>query len=290
MICGALSRTIAQTLLHPANCLKTILQSQSNPPPLHTLIRPSNFRRLTLGAGANFLLSMPHGAINFSVLEGLRGALLRQYSTAWRPGLDLLSSMGSTICCSVISAPQMVVTDNIMAGNYPNLVTAISQVAQTRGIMGFYRGWGSGLTSKLPSYALTWTLFQSLQRRFQPTQDWHHTALGCLASATSVCIMIPLDACKTRLVTSTGQTNFLKVARTIYTQEGMGAFYRGLPPRLFSVVPMIGIQFGVYEAAKRIMLERRSRMMIQDMEFAEMASEASVKSKGKDKEVVAIQT
>jgi Mitochondrial carrier protein len=40
-------------------------------------------------------------------------------------------------------------------------------------------------------------------------------------------------------------------------EEGVGAFYRGLPPRLVSVVPMIGIQFGVYEFIKRMMLQRK---------------------------------
>jgi hypothetical protein len=34
-------------------------------------------------------------------------------------------------------------------------------------------------------------------------------------------------------------------------------FYRGLPPRLVSVVPMIAIQFTVYEFMKRVMIQRR---------------------------------
>ena len=36
----------------------------------------------------------------------------------------------------------------------------------------------------------------------------------------------------------------------ILKEEGVGAFYRSLPPRLMSVVPMIAIQFGVYESLK----------------------------------------
>merc|ERR1711933_591695 len=44
--------------------------------------------------------------------------------------------------------------------------------------------------------------------------------------------------------------------RTILREEGVGAFYRGLTPRLLSVVPMIGIQFGVYEFTKKIMVAR----------------------------------
>ena len=35
----------------------------------------------------------------------------------------------------------------------------------------------------------------------------------------------------------------------------MGSLYRALPPRLLSVVPMIGIQFSVYEFMKRWLLK-----------------------------------
>jgi Mitochondrial carrier protein len=42
----------------------------------------------------------------------------------------------------------------------------------------------------------------------------------------------------------------------VFREEGWITFYRGLPPRLVSVVLMIGIQFGVYEFMKRVMLQR----------------------------------
>jgi hypothetical protein len=45
-------------------------------------------------------------------------------------------------------------------------------------------------------------------------------------------------------------------ALRVYREEGIKTFYRGLPPRLVSVVPMIGIQFGVYEFMKKVMVER----------------------------------
>lgn len=40
---------------------------------------------------------------------------------------------------------------------------------------------------------------------------------------------------------------FVRIAR----EEGLATFYKPLVPRLISVVPMIGIQFGVYEGLKR---------------------------------------
>ena len=83
-----------------------------------------------------------------------------------------------------------------------------------------------------------------------------------MASATTVCIMIPLDTIKTRLVTQMSATaasgvpykGIVDCAVRITREEGIKTFYRGLAPRLISVVPMIGIQFGVYEAMKKVML------------------------------------
>lgn len=88
--------------------------------------------------------------------------------------------------------------------------------------------------------------------------------MGCLASTASVTIMIPVDTIKTRLVTQLSAKSITGVpykgiidcAIRVAKEEGIGAFYRGLPPRLISVVPMIGIQFGVYEAMKQVMLKR----------------------------------
>ncbi len=318
MVCGAISRSVAQTVMHPANTMKTILQSYRGTdarPTIASLAAPSNFRTLTRGAGANFLLSVPHGAVNFAVLEFVRSKMsqivesnptLSKNAEKFGAGLDFLSSAISTICCSVVSTPQMMITDNIMAGNYPNLPAAAKGLAKTQGIAGFYTGWWPGLAGKIPSYvrkvynnlfhvwyintrtdvfshrlnhmqALTWTLFQQLRAAHsricdRPPTDIENSIMGCIASATTVTIMIPMDTIKTRLVTQTSMAargadivpykGIVDCALRIAREEGINVFYRGLPPRLVSVVPMIGIQFGVYEFMKKVMLNRSSHKVI----------------------------
>lgn len=282
MVCGAISRSVAQTMMHPANSMKTLLQ-QKNAPPIATFLTLEKFPLLYRGAGANFILSVPHGAINFAVLEKVRKELARgvQSSPYWRereekiaPALDFLSSAISTICCSVVSTPQMMITDNIMAGNYNNLPSAVRGLAsQGKGIGGFYaRGWWPGLVGKIPSYALTWTFFQQLkvaQKKISGREatNLENSIMGCIGSATTVCIMIPMDTIKTRLVTQASSAavksgaipykGIIDCAVRVTKEEGIKTFYRGLPPRLVSVVPMIGIQFAVYEFMKRTM-QRRS--------------------------------
>lgn len=267
MICGAVSRSVAQTVMHPFNTMKTILQSQSSSTLAH-LLRPTNWPMLMRGAGAQMLLSVPNGAVNFAVIEFVRARLAAVGPlTQWSAGLDFCSSCLATITCSAVSTPQMMICDNIMAGNYPNLVAATRGLVQRGGL---YAGWWPGLVGKIPSYALTWTLFQELKRlhaslvKDRPAHDWENSAMGCLASATCVCVMIPVDTIKTRLVTQAGKTaserlykGIIDCAVKTFQSEGIGAFYRGLPPRLVSVVPMIGIQFGVYEAMKKLMHRRQ---------------------------------
>ena len=122
MVSGAVSRSIAQTVMHPANTMKTIMQASRGPsrPGLFDLMKPTMFHRLTYGAGANFVLSLPHGAFNFAVLESIRERMstvvdsvpvLERNKERIGPGLDFISSSIATICCSVVSTPQMMITD-----------------------------------------------------------------------------------------------------------------------------------------------------------------------------------
>jgi solute carrier family 25 S-adenosylmethionine transporter 26 len=222
-------------------------------------------------------MSVPHGAVNFAVLEYVRrqmNTLLLQVGwtnektlRAYGPTLDFLSSAISTVACSIVSTPQMMITDNIMAGTYPNFLAAISGLSKDKGLGGFYTGWWPGLAGKIPSYALTWSFFQQLKeaqlRIFKrPPKDIENSIMGCLSGAMTVCIMIPMDTIKTRLVTQmqypdlVPYNGIVDCALRITKEEGMGAFYRGLTPRLISVVPMIGIQFGVYEFMKKVMVSR----------------------------------
>jgi hypothetical protein len=163
-----------------------------------------------------------------------------------------------------------VIADNIMAGNYANLPSAVSGLSSSRGVMGFYSGWWPGLVGKIPSYALTWTIFQQLKlardkMSDRPANNIENAVMGCIASGATVCIMIPMDTIKTRLVTQASSKavegvlykGIVDCAIRVAREEGMGTFYRGLPPRLVSVMPMIGIQFGFYEFMKKVMLQRR---------------------------------
>ena len=177
--------------------MKTILQSQSTSKTTFLkLMHPKNFKMLTRGAGAQFLLSVPHGACNFAVLEYTRrimGNIFGENKTG--PALDFTSSAIATICCSAVSTPQMMITDNIMAGNFPTFASAIRGIySESNNLNGFYRGWFPGIAGKIPSYGLTWVFFQQIKNiqlgvMKRPPTDAENTVMGCISSAATVAIM-----------------------------------------------------------------------------------------------------
>mmetsp|Transcript_9481 Transcript_9481/g.8483 ORF Transcript_9481/g.8483 Transcript_9481/m.8483 type:complete len:427 (+) Transcript_9481:7-1287(+) len=280
MFAGAISRTIAQTVMHPANTYKTLLQlkktktisgkgiaSKSN-----SALRSLTLDRLLRGADAQFLLSLPHGAFHFFVIEQVKSVITDFVPKNFNFLSDFIASSVSTVVCSVVSTPQMVLTDRLMAGIYPSLPAALTTIYKQEGMAGFYSGWWPALAQKIPSYGLTWVFFQELKRKYEQLCRKKATGetsfiLGAVAAAASVSVMIPMDTVKTRLVTQlpntirpyTGVTNAFY---RIFREEGIGAFYSSLPPRLASVVPMIAIQFGVYEAIKlEILRQRKERKL-----------------------------
>lgn len=113
---------------------------------------------------------------------------------------------------------------------------------------------------------MTETVFEQLKRTHQstfhrPPTDAEHTIMGCVAAVTAVFVMLPMDTIKTRINTSSSSgvktyKGIVDATWRIAHEEGYAAFYKGMTPRLISVVPMIGIQFGLKEYMKKIMLQR----------------------------------
>ncbi|KAL7502494.1 hypothetical protein ACHAXN_000444 [Cyclotella atomus] len=155
-----------------------------------------NARHLTRGAGAQLILSIPHGAVKFAVLKFVRRQMnnlvsLSSYADvinrSFGPGMDFISSAISTVCCSVVSTPQMMICDNIMAGTYGNLLEATKGLMKDKGLMGFYGEWWAGIAGKIHSYGLTWTLFEQIKRIHSSlypntaATDVQNSIMGCLA-------------------------------------------------------------------------------------------------------------
>lgn len=59
----------------------------------------------------------------------------------------------------------------------------------------------------------------------------------------------------TQASASAGYSGIFNCFSRMLREEGVGSFYNSLTPRLVSVVPMIGVQYLVYEFMKKLMAE-----------------------------------
>jgi len=224
MLCGAISRTVAALAVHPLHALKVNLQlqgqqgSSTNSPALSSvtpsLVKPKvlsllSRTTLTRGLAAQLLFTLPHGALSFGVTEITKKWLQNMTSTSKTlqgrrgldPALDLLSASLASIVCSVISIPQMLLTDRIMVGLYPSLRYGLLDILRIQGVMGLYQGWVPAMLLKLPSSALTWMFFQQLRKLYpMETSGQAKLALASLSAAASCALMNPVDTIKTRLI------------------------------------------------------------------------------------------
>ena len=132
---------------------------------------------------------------------------------------------------------------------------------------------------------------RALQEHAPVLGTLNHLAAGAWAGVAASIVTIPLDGIKTRIQTDRlvdrelhsarpsatvvaaaharaakgGQTTsppqlsgqrargLIGTATVIYHEEGVAGFFRGLPPRLFSVVPSSSITFAAYELYKRLL-------------------------------------
>jgi hypothetical protein len=65
--------------------------------------------------------------------------------------------------------------------------------------------------------------------------------------------------------------------KKILKDEGIFSLYKSLPPRLLSVVPMIGIQFGVYELMKRLLTNTPPPKKTEETGFEKKIEKKNVK-------------
>uniref|UniRef100_A0A0G4I4N5 Mitochondrial carrier protein n=1 Tax=Chromera velia CCMP2878 TaxID=1169474 RepID=A0A0G4I4N5_9ALVE len=260
MLAGALSRSLAQVAVHPLMAAKAMLQTRGAWVGSEAFMKSPDlwFR----GAGAQFMTGMPGGAINFAALGAMHVLMARVLPVSTNPVLrDIVAQAVATTFCSVVSSPQSLLVDRISIGMYPDFPTAVRTILSTEGPRGLYVGFKPGLLQRMPSYCLTYATYRALRRGYahlrgvdvDELSDPENFTLGALGAGIVTAFMMPLDTVKTRIVTFKpgegeiaykGMTDcFRRMAR----EEGLGSFYRALPLRLASVVPMMGIQFGLFE-------------------------------------------
>lgn len=129
---------------------------------------------------------------------------------------------------------------------------------RSKGISGIYRGLGATLLRDVPFSCIYFPLFAYLRLEFQGDGTHSHAPgplqslmAGCTAAMIGSAAVTPLDVIKTRLqVIRTGgeaaYNSLWDCVQKTYVNEGIGAFYKGVVPRIIVIAPLFGIAQMVY--------------------------------------------
>lgn len=159
---------------------------------------------------------------------------------------------------------------------YRNAAHACYTVIKEEGVGALYRGVSLTALRQGSNQAVNfwaYSQFKAGLQNFQPAYNknelpsWQTMGIGLVSGAMGPLSNAPIDTIKTRLQKMPGQpgetalSRIMAIARDMFKQEGMHAFYKGITPRIMRVAPGQAVTFTVYEYLKTWLEGRRGEIV-----------------------------
>jgi solute carrier family 25 S-adenosylmethionine transporter 26 len=269
LLSGALAGTIVDLSLYPLDTLKTRLQSATS------FRAAGGFSGIYAGVGSAIVGSAPGAALFFVTYEHTK-AILSAERAAQRtfagavPGENdwmlpfehmLAASLGEVAACAV-RVPTEVIKQRAQARQHPSSLSALTSILSQRAAIGIsgvwrelYRGWSITVFREVPFTVIQFPLWEAIKAyRARGTGKDTVGALesavaGSVAGAIAAGITTPLDVLKTRMMLAREKTEMWTLLRQILRDNGPGAFFAGMGPRIMWISAGGAIFLGSYQWA-----------------------------------------
>ncbi|KAG9061342.1 mitochondrial aspartate-glutamate transporter agc1 [Linnemannia hyalina] len=275
---GSISGAVGATVVYPIDLVKTRMQNQRSKVVGELLYKNSIdcFQKvlknegvlgLYRGLGPQLVGVAPEKAIKLTMND-----LVRRHLTDRNGNITFV---GELIAGGVAGGSQVVFTNpleivkirlqiageaakSLDVGPRPSAMT----IVRTLGIVGLYKGASACLLRDIPFSAIYFPVYAHLKKDLYGEGPDHRLTIGQLLISGAVAGMpaayftTPADVIKTRLQVEAkkGQstyTGIMDAARKIYAEEGLRAFFKGGPARVFRSSPQFGTTLMVYEVLQR---------------------------------------
>lgn len=238
------------------------------------------FAGLYKGLGAVVIGIIPKMAIRFSSYEQYR-TLLKDSDGNISTFNIFIAGVGAgvTEACLVVNPMEVVkirlqaqhhsLSDPLSAPKYRNAAHALYRIVKEEGFAVLYRGVSLTAARQATNQGANFTVYSKLKEYLteQHTKNgndgkipsWQTSCIGLISGAIGPFSNAPLDTIKTRLQKeSKGAKNpafnnlsafgkIKKIGIELLREEGVGALYKGITPRVMRVAPGQAVTFTVYE-------------------------------------------
>ena len=133
-------------------------------------------------------------------------------------------------------------------------------VVRELGFRGLYKGATACFMRDIPFSAIYFPLYATLRSYFQGDKSVAAPSdlfiAGGMAGAPAASLVTPADVIKTRMQTKMPNGGYMYdsmagAAKDIYTNEGVSAFFKGAPARVFRSSPQFAVTLLAYEMLQR---------------------------------------
>ncbi|WFD28549.1 Mitochondrial succinate-fumarate transporter [Malassezia nana] len=229
------------------------------------------------GLGAVLAGIVPKMAIRFMSFEQYKGLLAnKETGVTSAQGVFFAGLLaGITEAVAVVNPMEVVkirlqaqqhsLADPMEKPRYHNAAHALYTIVREEGFFTLYRGVALTAARQATNQAANFTAYQELKalaQRLQGTKDlpsYETATIGLISGALGPFSNAPIDTIKTRIQRASkveGETaigRVMKVAREMFAQEGVSAFWKGITPRVARVAPGQAVVFTIYEKVKGIL-------------------------------------
>lgn len=256
LVAGGIAGTSVDVSLHPLDTLRTRLQSSQG------FMKAGGFQGMYKGILSAAIGSAPGAAAFFSTYETTKNVMKSingDKEEHWTQHA-FASSCGEVAAC-LIRVPTGVCTQRLQVGQFNTLSEVMSDTFRTKGIRGFYAGYGTTVAREIPFSFIQFPIYEKMKTVWgdwqgSPTNPVQGAMCGSAAGAFAGGVTTPLDVAKTRIMLDKPEEGAapkykgtVSTLRLIAAEEGPLALYKGIAPRVTWITIGGFIFFGAYEGA-----------------------------------------
>ncbi|OZJ01943.1 hypothetical protein BZG36_05496, partial [Bifiguratus adelaidae] len=278
---GAIAGAVGATAVYPIDLVKTRMQNQRSKVVGEVLYKNSldcfkkvlkneGFMGLYSGLGPQLVGVAPEKAIKLTVNDLVRGKLKNKDTGEiqfWQEMVAGGAAGGSQV---VFTNPLEIVKIRLqIQGEAAKNIDGAPRrsaiwIVRHLGIVGLYKGASACLLRDIPFSAIYFPAYAHLKKDVFHEGPQHKLTIlelltaGAIAGMPAAYFTTPADVIKTRLQVEArkGQTTYTGIgdaARKILAEEGITAFFKGGPARVFRSSPQFGVTLTVYELLHQVL-------------------------------------
>eukprot|EP01112_Ceratiomyxa_fruticulosa_P011075 TRINITY_DN297_c0_g1_i1.p1 TRINITY_DN297_c0_g1~~TRINITY_DN297_c0_g1_i1.p1 ORF type:complete len:306 (+),score=44.53 TRINITY_DN297_c0_g1_i1:51-968(+) len=283
MIAGAAAGVIADSCMHPIDTIRARMQVQRGSTGLYkgtihaliSIIQQEGWTTLYKGYPIVVSATIPAHALYFVGYELSKKYLGKLNQNGKVPDAVIHFSSGfiADLFGSIVWTPMDVIKQRLQVQNinsqttkkYSGSFNALKTIIKEEGVTGLYRGIVPALATYGPLVGIYFASYEQIKKSFTNTfkyKDIHelpfylHLVSGGLAGSFAAAVTCPLDVVKTRIQVQSRGTeryykNTLHAFSTIFREEGLRAFTKGMSARILWIAPGNAITIAAYEHCKK---------------------------------------